>query len=244
MGPSSDLTSLLEWLWHTIYRPCLNALGFKGPIVDNKWPHIWWIATSTLSQLPFHAAGIYTNTSKETILNKVISSYASSIRELIHTRQLYSQKTVKDCQTDSALLVTMQNTPGLSTTGDLPYAGKEIDILSKLCPSLQLNAITPRRSKSEVLKHLHRRKLFHFAGHGRSDLEDPSNSFLYLEDWEHGPLTVENLRESRLHENPPFLAYLSACSTGTNKVESLSDEGIHLVSAFQLAGFRHVIGTL
>lgn len=42
----------------------------------------------------------------------------------------------------------------------------------------------------------------------------------------------------------PFLDYLSACSTSANKVDKVVDEGIHLASAFQLAGFRHVIGTL
>ncbi|PNP51842.1 hypothetical protein THARTR1_07611 [Trichoderma harzianum] len=57
---------------------------------------------------------------------------------------------------------------------------------------------------------------------------------------------MADVRDSRLHEDPPFLAYLSACSTGANKNKAipLADEGIHLVSAFQLAGFRHVIGTL
>ena len=53
-----------------------------------------------------------------------------------------------------------------------------------------------------------------------------------------------DLRDRRLQEKSPFLAYLSACSTGANDATELADEGVHLVSAFQLAGFRHVIGTL
>ena len=40
------------------------------------------------------------------------------------------------------------------------------------------------------------------------------------------------------------LAYLSACRTARNDSVDLIDEGIHLTSAFQLAGFPHVIGTL
>ncbi|KFG86911.1 hypothetical protein MANI_024556 [Metarhizium anisopliae] len=43
---------------------------------------------------------------------------------------------------------------------------------------------------------------------------------------------------------PPFLAFLSACGTGQILDNRSVDEGIHLTSAFQLAGFRHVIGTL
>lgn len=67
---------------------------------------------------------------------------------------------------------------------------------------------------------------------------------MFLEDWKDNPLTIADLRDRNLEENPLFLAYPSACSTGANKVDRLIDEGIHLVSAFQLAGSRHVIRTL
>jgi CHAT domain-containing protein len=39
------------------------------------------------------------------------------------------------------------------------------------------------------------------------------------------------------------LAYLSACSTAGASVR-LADEAIHISSAFQLAGYAHVIATL
>ena len=79
--------SLLEWLWTTICRPCLDVLGFTEPIDDEQWPHVWWVPTGPLSQLPLHAAGIYTQGSKETVLDRVVSSYASSIKALQHGRQ-------------------------------------------------------------------------------------------------------------------------------------------------------------
>jgi CHAT domain-containing protein len=40
------------------------------------------------------------------------------------------------------------------------------------------------------------------------------------------------------------LAYLSACETALTSTTDLLDEAIHLTSAFQLAGFPNVIGTL
>lgn len=40
-----------------------------------------------------------------------------------------------------------------------------------------------------------------------------------------------------------YLAYLSACATAYGGT-GLLDEAIHLASAFQVAGFRHVIATL
>ncbi|KAK3896458.1 CHAT domain-containing protein [Staphylotrichum tortipilum] len=117
-------------------------------------------------------------------------------------------------------------------------------MLNDICPSLKLQPITPALLKDEVLNHLQACRIFHFAGHGQSDPMEPSRSCLLLQDWKTNPLTVGDLRDRRLQENPPFLAYLSACSTGANDTAELADEGIHLVSPFQLAGFRHVIGTL
>jgi CHAT domain-containing protein len=40
-----------------------------------------------------------------------------------------------------------------------------------------------------------------------------------------------------------YLAYLSACSTAYGGT-GLLDEAIHLASAFQAAGFQHVVATL
>jgi CHAT domain-containing protein len=67
---------------------------------------------------------------------------------------------------------------------------------------------------------------------------------LLLEDWDREQFTVASLLETNLASNPPFLAYLSACGTGQILDETSVDESIHLASAFELAGFRHVIGTL
>jgi CHAT domain-containing protein len=82
--------------------------------------------------------------------------------------------------------------------------------------------------------------IFHFAGHGSTDRLDPLPSALLLAD---GHMTVETVFQQNL-VHMPFLEYLSACGTGQVKQDDLMDEGIHLVAAYQLAGFRHVIGTL
>ncbi|OPB40489.1 hypothetical protein A0O28_0005680 [Trichoderma guizhouense] len=244
LSGNSDLSPLLEWLWHTICHPCLNALGIKDAVTDDNWPHIWWIPTGILSQLPLHAAGVYKQGSKETVLDRAISSYASSIKALLHGRKHGIQKSKQPPSEDSALIVSMQETPGLGERGRLPFAADEVHMLKDLCPQLQLASVTPSQNKENVLIHMPKCKIFHFAGHGQSDPRDPSRSCLLLEDWETNPFTVGDIRDSRLQDDPPFLAYLSACSTGANKVKKLADEGIHLISAFQLAGFRHAIGTL
>jgi tetratricopeptide (TPR) repeat protein len=243
LAASSYTTSLLEWLWDSVSRPVLEALGFNNPVSDNNWPRVWWIPTGILSQLPLHAAGYHTRGSTETVLDRVMSSYASSIKSLIFGRRHHIRQPAGPLS-DHALLVAMGQTPGLTTSQALPYAEKEIEMLDDLCPSLQLKPIRTAHRKENILKHLQGCRVFHFAGHGQSDPAEPSQSRLLLEDWTTDPLTVDDLRDYKLHENPPFLGYLSACSTGANTANRLADEGIHLVSAFQLAGFRHVVGTL
>jgi CHAT domain-containing protein len=139
----------------------------------------------------------------------------------------------------------METTPGLGINSNLPFATDEVRMLEKdFCPSLNLDPIKPEPLKKDVLARLRTCKVFHFAGHGETDPSDPSRSCLLLEDWKESPLTVGDLRDQKFQENSPFLGYLSACSTGANKADRLVDEGIHLISAFQLAGFRHVVGTL
>ena len=237
------MSSLLGWLWDTTCGPILEALGFLNAISDDDWPHVWWIPTRLLSQLPLHAAKHHAQGSAETVLDRVILSYTLSIKALMHGRRHHLRQPDSP-SLDNALLVAMRETPDLGTNKILPFVDAERDIFTSMCPSLGLKLITPTPRKEEVLKQLETSKIFHYAGHGRSDPMEPSRSCLLLEDWKTNPLTAGDLRDYRLQKNPPFLAYLSACSTGGNESVGLIDEGIHLVSSFQLAGFRHVVGTV
>src|SRR5436190_13346840 len=126
----------------------------------------------------------------------------------------------------------------------LPFAADEVSMLHSLCRSMALDPVEPGRRKQDVMKHLPNCKIFHFAGHGLTDNVDPSQSCLLLkENAANDRLTVANLLEMNLRERSLFLAYLSACGTGRIKDKRFMDESIHLISC-QLAGFRHVIGTL
>ncbi|KAK4031956.1 CHAT domain-containing protein [Parachaetomium inaequale] len=236
-------TPMLEWLWDAICRPVLDTLGLDTPVSGDNWPRVWWIPTGSLSQLPLHAAGRHTQRLGETVLDRVMSSYASSVKALLYGRRQQGGSSIES-KSNRALLVAMRQTPGLTKNGILPFAWDEVEMLNRLCPSLGVDPIAPALRKDVVLHHLQSCRIFHFAGHGRSDPMEPSRSCLLLDDWETDPLTAGDLRDHKLYENPPFLAYLSACSTGANEAEKLADEGIHLVSAFRLAGFRHVVGTL
>jgi CHAT domain-containing protein len=135
----------------------------------------------------------------------------------------------------------MGYTPGQSI---LPSAGIETKVLRPICESKGFDVVEPNPIKEDVVSELPQCKIFHFAGHGSTMGPDPSKSTLLLQDWEKDPLTVSTLLDMDIQQYAPFLAYLSACGTGQVTHEKFLDESIHLISAFQVAGFRHVVGTL
>ncbi|KAF5618607.1 hypothetical protein F52700_12127 [Fusarium sp. NRRL 52700] len=232
-------SKVLEWMWDNITQPVLNALGHSRPPEEGAWSRVWWIPTALLTLFPLHAAGYHRKGSSETVLHRVVSSYSSSIRAIIRGCQKDLSSSLSNKSVSRALLVGMQHTP---ESGLLPYANKKIDIVQKQCESAGLYTVRPRPWKEDVSKQLLVCKIFHFAGHGYTDEDDPSNSRLRLEDWKEDPFRVADLQLMNLREHAPFLAYLSACGTGQMKRYNLVDKSNHLISAYQLAGFRHVIG--
>ncbi|KAF5244824.1 hypothetical protein FANTH_7591 [Fusarium anthophilum] len=228
---------VLEWLWETVVCRVLDRIGFSEAPTGDNWPHVWWIPTGLLKQFPLHAAGYHRRRTKETTLDRVVSSYASSVKAMIQARQ--RRKPTRE--TNKAVLVAMETTPTLSR---LTFANQELEAVKDVCLSVGLEVVEPQRRKVALIEQLHQCKFFHFAGHGCTDPQDPLRSYLCLEDVVTNPLRVGSLLDLNLKDQPPFLAYLSACGTGRIQQEQFMDESVHLISAFQLAGFQHVIGTL
>jgi CHAT domain-containing protein len=122
---------------------------------------------------------------------------------------------------------------------ELPFALREITVAEDFLTNVDMDELKPRPFHDDVLLCLDSCDIFHFAGHGRFSLE-PMEGSLVLKD---RPLTVANLVRPVFEERKPFLAYLSACGTGRIEIKN-EDQDIHLISAFQLAGFQNVIGTM
>ncbi|KAM0246127.1 hypothetical protein ACHAP5_004909 [Fusarium lateritium] len=230
---------VLEWLWDTVAEPILDALGFTKPPLEGNLKRVWWVLTDSLSTFPIHAAGRHNKRNGETVMDRVMSSYATSVAAIVQSCR--TRETDHVSATNEALLVSASQTPGYS---ELMFANKEVRMLRDVCQNMSLQPVEPVPQRDVVLSHLRKCKVFHFAGHGHTDTTDPAKSQLFLEDWQTHPLTIRSLLELNLQKEGPFLAYLSACGTGQIKSQKLFDEGIHLISACQLAGFRHVIGTL
>ncbi|CAI6031263.1 unnamed protein product [Clonostachys chloroleuca] len=208
----------LEWLWDGIASPVLESLGYSDIPTSSTWPRIFWIPTGPLSALPIHAAGYHYPGSTNTVMDRVVSSYSSS----------------------SACVSKLEEVV-LVGVKELYYAPKEINELGKLCARISLEIKRLESYREEVLLSLAECEIFHFAGHGASHQLDPSQSSLNMED---GSVTVQNLFSFKLYQRAPFLACLSACSTGYTEDERLVDEVLHLISACNLAGFRNIVGTV
>lgn len=236
-----DMLGMLEWLWKNVTSPVLEELELTDPVTDGNWSRVWWIPTGPLCLFPIHASGCYFENTGHTVLDRVISSYSPSVKALLYSlREKNKEGRVQ--VPHKAVLISMENTPKYPK---LPYAKLEVAELDSLLPDSIQKVTLDEPHKTEVLDALEGCTIFHFAGHGESHPSDPSKSSLLVADGPETRLTVgDMIATTKLYENPPFLAYLSACSTGNNQVSKLLDEGIHLMGAFQLAGFQHVIGSL
>ncbi|KAK2773196.1 TPR domain-containing protein [Colletotrichum kahawae] len=237
-----DSVDTLEWLWDVVVGPVLGFLGYtESPHEGQPWPRVWWIPTGGLVRYPLHAAGHHLRRTSETALDRVVSSYSSSVKAMINARRhQLSPGTTSECESN-AVLVSMPETPGYM---NLRHAKSEVTEVDKVCSLMGVPCEHPNENQQDVLTALRDCRVFHFAGHGDAHPTDPLQSHLLLKDHQSNPLTVGNLFETNLRSRQPFLAYLSACGTGEIQDPRAVDESIHLASAFQLAGFRHVVGSL
>jgi len=234
----SVLHEILGWLWDTTTAPILAALGYSAdPEPGQAWPRVWWCPVGIMAYLPLHAAGHHDDiadggTPPRTVLDRVVSSYTSTVRALGYSRQESRSRTAAN----HALIVAMPDTPGAAA---LPGVEREVRRLTSLLPGATV-ILGRNATHDAVLAALSKHSIAHFSCHGISDQNDPASSHLLLHDHATRPLDVTAI--SRLHLNAD-LAFLSACST-TQTSPRLVDEAVHITAAFHLAGYHNVIGTL
>ncbi|MGW4205449.1 CHAT domain-containing protein, partial [Streptomyces sp. NPDC004726] len=136
-----------------------------------------------------------------------------------------------------ALVVAVPETPGMPS---LPQAEAEARDVLALVPGSRILSGEEAGLRA-VEAQLGRYPIAHFACHGDSNaaLGTLLGNGLHLASGE--KLTAAQVHDVRLDHGA--LAFLSACGTAEQH-PTMPDEPMHLASAFQLAGFRSVIGTL
>jgi tetratricopeptide (TPR) repeat protein len=219
------LRETLDWLWSVAAKPVLDELELSG----GQGSRVWWSPTGLLSVLPVHAAGAFDGTAGASVLDRVVSSYAGSLRVLAHARRRGPGPALEH----SVLMVAVPE------AGDLPVlhgVTDEIDAIGRLIPGSSAVIAGASASKANVLSALLEYQVVHFACHATQDPVNPGDGGIILHD---GKLGFEAIAAA---PGGAELAFLSACRTGLGAID-VPDEALHVVAGFQVAGFRHVIGT-
>lgn len=220
------LHDTLEWLWDTVTGPVLDRLGLTGGA--DPLPRLWWAPVGVLGLLPLHAAG-HLRTGGPTVADRVVSSVTPTVRALRHARSR-----VRRVGDPDLLVVAV---PETADAPDLPGAREEAAHLAARVPGSTV-LVGADATRDRVLAALRTSTWAHFACHGYNDPENPADSHLALTG-----SSLPVLDVSRLRLDHAEFAYLSACDTARTSAR-LSDEAIHPTSAFQIAGFAQVVGTL
>ncbi|KAK4246224.1 CHAT domain-containing protein [Corynascus novoguineensis] len=204
----------LTWLWDVCVKPILDEVRSTNDGA-NGLPRIWWIGAGLGSSMPFHAAGVHSPGSTENVFSRTISSYTPSIKALG-----YAQHRSRATGTH----VRLASDPTMPTT---PSQGLQSD--ARKPPDLPGVVEEKKRIANVMNTYMSIEPL---------DLPNQGEG----QEAEQDRLTVHRISELSLPH--AYIAYLSACSTAENNSTKLSDEVIHVVSGFQVAGFPHAVGCL
>lgn len=228
MQAQATVGAVLDWLWHSLVGPVLDHLGARG--TAGQLPRVWWCPAGPLGFFPLHAAQ---SSDGESALDRVVSSYTPTVTALARVRERpwTPRPDARSC------VVGMRETPGWP--GTLPTAGEEASVAAGALPDAW-TGLDETATRHQVLARLAGSAYAHFACHAVADPQDPAQGRLLVHDHEQAPLTVADVSELDLDAE---LGFLSACAT-SRAPRGLVDESLHITGAFQLAGFRHVIGTL
>ncbi|KAF6741878.1 CHAT domain-containing protein [Ephemerocybe angulata] len=227
---------ILRGLWNDVVKPILDALGFSvHPTSTEVLPRIWWCPTGAMSFLPLHAAGIYTGSKSESILDYAVSSYTPTVTAI--SNRVKNHRAI-DKSVSGLFMTSQPNAPGATS---IPGTTKEVDSIhsmgrgnGKRVLRLDGGDVTA----SDCLKHMENYSSVHLACHASQDAADPLQSRFLLHN---GSLDLATILQSNLKNAD--LAFLSACQTSTGE-EKLSDEAVHLAAGMLAAGYRRVVATM
>ena len=127
---------------------------------------------------------------------------------------------------------------------ELQFATQEIRELKRLYSFIKLQVNKSSSYKKQVLSALKSCKIFYFATYESIHKSNSSKNYLLLKNWETESLTIASLFKTNLRKQTSFFVYLSTCETDQIKFNDILDEALYLISAYQLANFRHVINIL
>ncbi|KAF6753791.1 CHAT domain-containing protein [Ephemerocybe angulata] len=221
---------VLRGLWNDVVKPILDNLGFSV-----LFPRIWWCPTGAMSFLPLHAAGIYTGSKSESILDYAVSSYTPTVTAISNRVRNYR---AIDKSVSGLFLTSQPNAPGATSIPGTTQEAQSIQSLAVENGARVLKLEGSDVTAGDCLKHMENFSSVHLACHASQDAADPLQSRFLLH---MGSLNLATILQSNLKNAD--LAFLSACQTSTGE-EKLSDEAVHLAAGMLAAGYRRVVATM
>ncbi|MFB7915495.1 CHAT domain-containing protein [Streptomyces sp. NPDC056061] len=228
MTAEGDLRSGLAVLWDTVVGPVLGAvrdLPRRDTDDPAAPPRLWWCPTGLLAHFPLHMAE---HPGEGSAFDLVTSSYTPTVHALGRALPWRASAGSRP------LVVAVPHAPGVP---DLPGVDEEAAVLLGLLPGTRLlrgQAATRGRLMAELRNH----DIVHIAGHAGHDADRHHEGHLVLHD---GRLHFGDIASARAGGGG--LAFLSACATARSRLD-VPDESLNLLSAFQLAGYTHLVGSL
>ena len=229
------VTATLRWLWEAIASPLLPSLLAAGPGSADAGPaaprpRVWWCPTGPLTFLPLHAAGVHDG-GGDAVLDHVVSSYALTLRLLLRAQG----------RPHRAAGGAPDRGGTAETPGQPPLPGADDGSQGVVADGSRVPASSaaPRRRLAAVTKILKGRRRWRTSpatGLRTSPTRRPAASRCMT-----ARSASRDVAGMRLEAAE--LAFLSACETARGGID-LVDEAITVAAAFQLAGYRHVVGTL
>lgn len=228
---ASEARAVLGDLWDAVASPVLDTLRITAsPGAPTERPRLWWVPSGPAVFLPLHAAGRFSAAASvphqmpgENVLDRVISSYAPTLRALRHARLRPAPAGVR-----SVLAVAASGEA--DSPGRLRWAvGESKDVHDAVGAGRYLPP--EEATLAAVVQALPEHPWLHYAGHG-------ADGALVLGEQLLSPSDVD-----RLSLPSAELVYLSGCDTARGKA-ALADESLNLAAALHLAGYRDAVGTL
>ncbi|KZV61916.1 hypothetical protein PENSPDRAFT_712980 [Peniophora sp. CONT] len=236
LGPEEPpLHTILESIWSWIVNPILDALDLAALTRNDLLPSVTWCLTGPLTQLPLHAAGVYSDPLGPRLYNLVVSSYTSSFSAIVRS----AEGVASHQAAPRTLILTQPNTPGLQSP--LPGTKAEGRDLQDFLSTSQIeNQLLEHEQATvaSVRSALNQYPWVHIACHGKQHLGDATQTAFSLYD---GPLSLADLMGTVSKDAE--LAFLSACQTATGD-EKNPEESMHLAAGMLAVGFKGVVATM
>ncbi|CAE7230855.1 unnamed protein product [Rhizoctonia solani] len=172
-----QIGSVLLTLWRDIVKPVLDYLGYLDDIPVESLPHITWCPAGTLSFLPLHAAGDYSQP-RSRIFDYVISSYTPTVTALLASN---SSSLDQGCPLRSLLTVGQATTPGHNPLpGTVPELAHVQAHTHNKAQYSQL--VDDEATTTSVLDAMEHHDWVHLACHAHQNVTNPTKSGFYLRD--------------------------------------------------------------